>query len=75
MLIDIEKIIENVKQDPRTAYLKELGNAIKNVSSTIGYSNSNGGHFYSNEDLERRIEYVQELHKSAMEVINTLNKD
>lgn len=73
MLIDIEKIVENIKQDPRTAYLKALGDSILAVSQNRE-NNSNNYHFSSADDFTRRQEFVKELHASAMEVINTLEK-
>lgn len=72
MLFNIDKLIENTKQDPRKAYLQSLGEAIVAVSRNNQH-NTNNYHFNSETDLKFRKEFVEMLHKSAMEVINTLN--
>lgn len=73
MFLDIEKIIENVKQDPRTAYLDHLGQAINNVS--MKSSNNTGSAHFSNEgDYQLRMGMIEKIHVYAMEVINTLDE-
>jgi len=73
MLFDIEKIAENVTQDPRTAYLEHLGQAIQNLSSK-NPSNTGYAYFSSDNDYNLRMEMIMKSHDSAIEVINTLAK-
>lgn len=73
MLFDIEKIAENVTQDPRTAYLERLGQAIVNLSSK-NPSNTGSAYFTTEGDRDLRMEMIMKLHGSAMEVIRTLVK-
>lgn len=65
----MEKIIEQaLNQDPRAFYLKELGSAIKTLSEK-----EKDGYWFNNKDCEKtRKEWIDELHKKAMEVIKTL---
>jgi len=73
MIIDIEKIIESVKQDPRTAYLDHLGKAIENLASKNS-TDTGSAYFSSESDHSLRMKMIEKLHNSAMEVINTLEK-
>lgn len=73
MIIDIEKIFESAKQDPRTAYLDHLGRGIENLTCK-NPSNTGSAYFSSDNDHAFRMEMIEKLHKSAMEVINTLEK-
>jgi hypothetical protein len=73
MLFDIEKIAENVKQDPRTTYLECLGQAIKNLSSK-NPSNTDCNYFPNQTDHNLRMVMITKLHEFAMMVIDTLEK-
>ena len=73
MIFDIEKLIEEVKQDPRQAYLDHLGQAICNVSARNPLNTGNA-YFYNDNDHTLRIEMIEKLHNAAMDVINTLEK-
>ncbi len=73
MLLDIEKIVENIKQDPRTAYLDHLGQSIVNLSSKSP-SNTGSAFFSGDNDHSLRMEMIEKIHNAAMEVINSLEK-
>ena len=73
MLFDFEKISESVRQDPRTAYLTHIGKGIENLTQK-NPTNTSSGYFSSDLDHNFRMKMIEQLHKSAMEVINTLEK-
>lgn len=68
----MDKIVEQAfNQDPRALYLQQLGVAIANLT----HKQSDNYYFGNTDDMNRRTDFINDIHSKAMEIIKTMDKN